>query len=199
VIGAAAAIPLQSASLAEILDAAQNGYVCRSGYPAVDELLSRGGMESMLSTVALVMCALSFGGAMEKTGMLSVIAAAILRLARRSSSLIASTVLTCITMNVIAPDQYLSIVVPGRMFREAYDRLGLAPVNLSRCLEDGGTLSSSLVPWNTGGAYMWATLGVYPFAYLPYAFLNLINPVISILYGITGYTLIRTQNNRSEI
>jgi len=102
-------------------------------------------------------------------------------------------------MNVIAPDQYLSIVVPGRMFREAYDRLGLAPVNLSRCLEDGGTLSSSLVPWNTGGAYMWATLGVYPFAYLPYAFLNLINPVISIIYGITGYTLIRTPKNRSEI
>ncbi|MBN1466458.1 Na+/H+ antiporter NhaC, partial [candidate division KSB1 bacterium] len=148
-----------------------------------------GGMESMLSTVALIMCALAFGGVMETTGMLSAIARAILQRAKRQGSLVASTVLTCIGMNIIAPDQYLAIVVPGRMYREAYQGAGLKMKNLSRALEDGGTLSSALVPWNTCGAYMWATLGVHPFAYLPFAFLNLLNPMISILLGYTGWTM----------
>jgi NhaC family Na+:H+ antiporter len=146
-------------------------------------------MESMLSTVALIITALSFGGAMETTGMLQVIAGAILRLARNTAGLILSTLFTCISMNIIAPDQYLSIVVPGRMYKDAYARRGLHPKNLSRALEDGGTLSSSLVPWNTGGAYMWATLGVYPLAYLPFAFVNLITPMVSAFYGATGWTI----------
>ena len=188
-LGGLFGLVVQGAPVRDIMDAAQNGYVSQTGFEAVDTLLSRGGMESMLSTVALVICALSFGGAMERTGMLSVIAGAILALARTTGLLILSTVVTCITMNIIAPDQYLSIIVPGRMYQEAFRRKGLALKNLSRCLEDGGTLSSSLVPWNTGGAYMWATLGVYPLAYLPFAFLNLINPVISIFYGFTGITI----------
>src|SRR5690606_18117889 len=123
----------------------------------VDDLLTRGGMDSMLNTVALIICALSFGGVMERSGMLSVIASAILRFATSTGSLIFATVATCVGMNVIAPDQYLSVVVPGRMYRSAYHQAGLHPKNLSRVLEDAGTLTSPLVPWNTCGAYMWAT------------------------------------------
>jgi NhaC family Na+:H+ antiporter len=135
------------------------------------------------------MCALSFGGAMETTGMLEKISFAILSLAKSVGGLVAATVCTCASMNVLAPDQYLSIVVPGRMYRNAFRKAQLDPKNLSRCLEDGGTLTSSLVPWNTGGAYMWATLGVFPLAYLPFAYLNLINPLVSIFYGVTGISM----------
>lgn len=191
VIGGIVALLAQNHSLAFVLDVAQNGYVSASGVPAVDDLLNRGGMESMLSTVALIICALAFGGIMERTGMLAVIAGAILKRVHSTGSLVAATIGTSIGMNFIAPDQYLSVVVPGRMYREAFHRQGLDPRNLSRCLEDGGTLTSPLVPWNTCGAYMWATLGVFPFAYLPFAFLNLINPVISIIYGYTGLTMTR--------
>ncbi len=199
ILGGIFAVIFQGASVSTVLDVAQNGYVSKTGLDAVDGLLSRGGMESMLSTVALVMCALAFGGAMEKTGMLPVIARNILKLARTTGALVASAVLTCMCMNVIAPDQYLSIVVPGRMYREAFLRANLHPKNLSRCLEDGGTLSSALVPWNTCGAYMWATLGVYPLAYLPYAFFNLVTPLISILLGLTGVTIVKGEEKTKEI
>jgi Na+:H+ antiporter, NhaC family len=188
-LGGLLAVFVQNVPLKEILDIAQNGFVADTGVIAVDDLLSRGGMESMLSTVALVMCALSFGGVMERTGMLSVLAGTILKFAKSRGQLVTSTIATTMTMNVIAPDQYLSIVVPGRMYREAFERKGLAAKNLSRCLEDGGTITSPLIPWNTCGAYMWVTLGVYPFAYLPFAFMNLINPLVSIFYGFTGLTM----------
>jgi len=92
-------------------------------------------------------------------------------------------------MNVIASDQYMAIVIPGRMYKNAFDSRGLHPKNLSRCLEDSGTLSSPLIPWNSCGAFMHATLGVSPLLYLPYAFLNLTNPVVSIFYGYTGITM----------
>ncbi len=195
VIGGVVALIAQGASLASVMEAAQNGIVSDTGVAAVDELLGRGGMESMLSTVALIICALAFGGLMERTGMLSVIAGEVLKVVHSTGSLVTATVATSIGMNFIAPDQYLSVVVPGRMYREAFHRRNLHPKNLSRCLEDGGTLTSPLVPWNTCGAYMWATLGVFPFAYLPFAFLNLINPIISIIYGYTGITMTKLNDH----
>jgi NhaC family Na+:H+ antiporter len=188
-IGMLCAFFFQHMPVKEILSSSQSGYVCQTGVAAVDDLLSRGGMESMLSTIALIMCALSFGGILEKIGILSVLASAILKAARNTGMLVLSTILTCIGMNIIAPDQYLSIVVPGRMYRSAYQRSNLKAKNLSRALEDAGTLSSPLIPWNTCGAYMWVTLGVHPFVYLPFAFLNLINPLVSILLGFTGLTM----------
>lgn len=195
ILGGIFAIVFQHSPVSTVMDAAQSGYVSESGLSAVDELLSRGGLESMMSTVALIICALSFGGAMEVTGMLEVIANAILSLAKSTGSLVLSTVLTCISMNIIAADQYLSIVIPGRMYKNAFRKRCLHPKNLSRALEDGGTLTSSLIPWNSGGAYMYATLGVYPFAYLPFAFLNLFNPLISIFYGYTGITMKKADKN----
>ena len=166
-----------------------DGFVLESGNAALDELLSRGGMSSMLTTVWLILAAMMFGAVMETTGMLGRIAASILSLVRGTGSLIAATLLTSFGMNVIASDQYIAIVLPGRMFRAEFARRGLHPKNLSRALEDGGTMTSALVPWNTCGAFMAGTLGVATFAYAPYAFFNLINPVISMIYGFTGFTI----------
>jgi NhaC family Na+:H+ antiporter len=155
----------------------------------VDDLLTRGGMLSMMSTVALIVGALSFGGVMERAGMLSNIAAALVRRVKTTGSLVAVTVFSCTTMNVIAADQYMAIVIPGRMYKKAFEKMGLHPKNLSRCLEDSATLTSPLIPWNSCGAFMFATLGVNPLVYLPFAFLNLLNPLISIFLGYTGWTM----------
>ena len=166
-----------------------DGYKLGSGNKALDELLSRGGMASMLPTVWLILAAMMFGAVMETTGMLQRIAASILSAVRGTGSLIFATLATAFSMNVVASDQYIAIVIPGRMFRAEFQRRQLHPKNLSRCLEDGGTLTSALVPWNTCGAFMAQTLGVATFAYAPFAFFNLINPLVSALYGFTGFTI----------
>ena len=174
-----------------VVNAAWTGYVSQTGVESIDSLLTRGGMSNMMGTVALIFCALGFGGVMERSGMLATLAGAILSMARGTGSLIAATIATCIGINIAAPDQYMSIVVPGRMYREAYLKRGLHPKNLSRALEDSGTMTSPLIPWNTCGAFMSATLGVSALAYMPFAFMNLINPVISLIYGFTGITIAR--------
>jgi NhaC family Na+:H+ antiporter len=166
-----------------------DGYRLTSGNEALDDLLTRGGMRSMLNTVWLILAAMMFGAVMEATGMLQQIAVHILGFVRGSGSLIVATLVTSFGMNVIASDQYIAIVLPGRMFRAEYAKRGLAPKNLSRALEDAGTLTSPLVPWNTCGAFMAQTLGVATFAYAPFAFFNLINPVVSAIYGLTGFTI----------
>jgi Na+:H+ antiporter, NhaC family len=191
IVGGLFANLIQGASLAAVLDIAYNGVKAGTGVAAVDDLLSRGGMSSMYGTIGIIFCAMCFGGVMEKSGMLGTIAGSILRLARSTGSLITATLATCIGSNIFAPDQYLSIVVPGRMYREAYEKAGLHPKNLSRALEDSATITSPLIPWNSCGAFMFATLGVFPLAYAPYAFLNIINPLISALYGWTGWTIER--------
>ena len=192
---------VQGASLKAIVASAQTGYVAQTSVEAVDKLLSRGGLESMMPTVLLILCALTFGGAMERAGLLTALANGILRLARNTGQLVAATIATCAGMNVLAPDQYLSIVVPGRMYREAFQQRGLHPKLLSRTLEDAGTLSSPLVPWNTCGAFMSGTLGVATAAYLPYAFLNLLNPVIAIGIAFAGWKIatIGQRNSASEL
>jgi len=194
-MGGIFAIATQSNSLAEVIQAAHSGFVSQTGVDMVDGLLTRGGLLSMMETVALIICALCFGGIMEKTGMLEVIAKSLLKRVRRTGSLVATTIFSCIGMNAIASDQYMAIVIPGRMYKNAFDAQGLHPKNLSRCLEDSGTLSSPLIPWNSCGAFMHATLGVNPLLYLPYAFLNLSNPLVSIFYGYTGITMEKTNPN----
>jgi NhaC family Na+:H+ antiporter len=166
-----------------------DGYRLQSGNAALDELLSRGGMASMLTTVWLIISAMTFGAVMETTGMLQRIAESILGFVRGSGSLIVATLATAIGMNIVASDQYIAIVLPGRMFRAEYAKRRLHPKNLSRALEDSATMTSSLVPWNTCGAFMAQTLGVATFAYAPFAFFNLISPLMSAAYGITGFTI----------
>src|SRR5690606_4228711 len=151
---------LQGTPIQDVLGAAMSGYAPDTGSPEVDELLRRGGMRSMADTVLLVLCAMSFGGVMEHTGQLRTLAAKSLAAAKSTGSLIAATILTSIGVNVLAADQYLAVVVPGRMYAAEYRARGLDPKNLSRALEDGGTITSPLIPWNTCGAFMASTLGV---------------------------------------
>ena len=152
----------------------------------INKLLSTSGMAGMLNTIWLIICAMIFGGAMEATGLLKRVAEPIIRYAESTGSLIATTAGTCVFFNITASDQYLAIVVPGRMFADTYKEKGLAPENLSRTLEDSGTVTSVLVPWNTCGATQSAVLGVATFAYLPYCFFNLISPFMTIAYGYFG-------------
>ena len=152
----------------------------------INNLLSTSGMAGMLNTIWLIICAMVFGGTMEATGLLRRVAEPIIKYAESTGSLIATTAGTCVFFNITASDQYLSIVVPGRMFVETYKEKGLAPENLSRTLEDSGTVTSVLVPWNTCGATQSAVLGVATFAYLPFCFFNLISPIMTIVYGYLG-------------
>lgn len=196
VLGGIFGMVSQSRSLAEVISTANSGFISETGVNMVDELLTRGGLQSMMETVALIICALCFGGIMEKTGMLETMAAALLKRVKRTGSLVATTIFSCIAMNVIASDQYIAIVVPGRMYKNAYDARGLHPKNLSRALEDSGTLTSPLIPWNSCGAFMGATLGINPLLYLPYAFLNLANPLVSLFYGYTGITMTKVGDKK---
>ena len=176
-----------------------NGYNSSTGVTEVDDLLSRGGMSSMLVTIWLILTAMAFGAVLEHSGMLLRLIRSALAAAKSTGALITTVVLTCIGINIVAADQYIAIVLPGKMFRAEFRRRGLKPKNLSRVIEDSGTLTSPLVPWNTCGAYMAATLGVATLAYLPFVFFNLINPVISIIYGITGFTIERIEGDLEPV
>jgi NhaC family Na+:H+ antiporter len=160
-----------------------DGYTANTGDADLDSLLSRGGMSSMLNTVWLILSAMCFGAAMEKAGVLEQLVRALVGLSKTVGGLITTTVATCFGVNALAADQYIAIVLPGRMFADAYRDRKLHEKNLSRTLEDAGTITSPLIPWNTCGAYMAATLGVPTIAYLPFCFFNLINPFMAILYG----------------
>jgi NhaC family Na+:H+ antiporter len=163
----------------------------------VNELLTSTGMAGMLDTIWLILAAMTFGGVMESAGMLMRISEAIIRWSHSTGSLVASTVATSIFFNITASDQYISIVVPGRMYAKTYRERGYKPELLSRTLEDGGTVTSVLVPWNTGGATQARVLGVSTLTYLPYCFFNIISPFMSILIASFNYK-IRRLNGRGE-
>ncbi len=172
-----------------------DGFKSDTGIEALDNLLSRGGMSSMLTTVWLIITAMTFGAVMETVGILKKIVDSLLKLVNSTGSLIATTIFTCIGMNIIAADQYIAIVLPGRMYRAEFARRKLAPKNLSRTLEDSATLTSALVPWNTCGAFMAATLGVATFSYAPYAFFNWINPIVAIIYGFMNIKIVAIEDD----
>ncbi len=152
----------------------------------LSDLLERGGLDSMMWTISLIFCALSFGGVMECCGFLEVLLAAILRRVKGVTGLVTSVIVACIVTNVLLADQYVAIVLPGRMFKPAFDERGLHPRMLSRTLEDSGTMTSVLIPWNTCGAYHAGVLGVPTVQYLPYAFLNYLNPIVAIVLTAMG-------------
>lgn len=167
-----------------------DGFKASTGNEVADELLSRGGMSSMLNTVWLIICAMAFGAVMEKVGLLERMVRSVLAAAKSTGALIAATLGTAIGTNIVAADQYMAIVLTGRLYRPEYEKRGLAAVNLSRALEDAGTLTSPLVPWNTCGAYMAATLGVATFDYLPYALFNLANPLVALVLAYAGFKVL---------
>lgn len=150
----------------------------------VNELLSTGGMKGMLNTIWLIICAMSFGGVMEACGMLKRLTQSLMTFVKSQASLITTTALSCVGFNLTASDQYLAIVVPGRMFAEEFKDNGLHPKVLSRTLEDSGTVTSALIPWNTCGAYHAGVLGVATGTYWVYCFFNLISPVMTVVHAI---------------
>jgi NhaC family Na+:H+ antiporter len=172
-----------------------DGYQSNIGNDALDSLLSRGGMSSMLNTVWLILCAMAFGSVMETVGLLQRILTAIMSSIESTTGLIITTVFTCIGANVMTADQYIAIVLPGRMFKLEYAKRGLASQNLSRTLEDSATMTSPLIPWNTCGAYMAGTLGVATLSYLPYTFFNLLGPLFCIAFAITHFRIIPIEAN----
>lgn len=188
-LGTITAVVVQKVPLGDAINILYYGYSIDTGIEIVDSLLNNGGIESVLYTVSLIIIAMCFGGVLEKTRIFETLVEAILKLAKSTGSLIATTVATCISANIVGCDQYLSIIVPGRMYAKEYDKRGLKPKNLSRTLEDAGTMTSPLVPWNTCGAFMATTLGVATLSYLPFAFLCLLSPLISIIYGFAGYKI----------
>jgi NhaC family Na+:H+ antiporter len=165
-----------------------------SDNPVAAELLSAGGMAGMLNTIWLIICAMCFGGVMEGVGLLERITRPLVNRARSTGALVSTTAASCVFVNVTASDQYLAIVVPGRMYADTYRKRGLAPQNLSRTLEDSGTVTSVLIPWNTCGATQAGVLGVATFTYLPFCFFNLISPFMTILYGYFGIKIAKLKD-----
>lgn len=164
----------------------------------ITDLLSSGGMYGMMNTIWLIVCAMMFGGVMESCGMLRVIAERIIQWAHSTGSLVASTAATCIFFNLTASDQYMAIAVPGRMFADTYRKRGLKPEVLSRTLEDAGTVTSVLIPWNTCGATQAKVLGVSTFAYAPYAFFCIISPLMTVLQAYINYKIRRFSDDEAK-
>ena len=169
-----------------VWDAMATGFVADTGFAGLDDLLSGGGMASMMTTVWLIMSALAFGGIMDYTGSLARLIDPLVRRAKSDRAIVAATGVTAISINVIAADQYLAIVLTGNVFKGEYEERGIAPQTLSREIEDTATVTSPLIPWNSCGAYVAGTLGIATVAYFPFAFFNLINPTLSFVYAALG-------------
>jgi Na+:H+ antiporter, NhaC family len=176
-----AELSAMDASVKMLWQALFQGIQPETGSALLDSLLSRGGMKSMLNTIWLIICAMAFGAVMEQVGLLQKLLQLMLSMVTRSASLISATIATAFATNCIAADQYISLVLPGRMFSEQYQKHQLSPQHLSRALEDGGTVTSALVPWNTCGAYMHGVLHVDPLQYAVYCFYNWLTPLVAIL------------------
>jgi len=160
-----------------------------TGDPSVDELMWTRGMAGILNTVWLIICAMVFGGIMEACGMLKTITGNLMKFVHNAGTLVGSTVATCLFFNITASDQYLSIVIPGRMYAKKFRDMGFNPELLSRSPEDSGTVTSVLIPWNTCGATQSGVLGVSTWAYAPYCFFNIISPVMSVFIASIGYKI----------
>jgi Na+:H+ antiporter, NhaC family len=179
------------AGIKSLYQAMATGFTLDSGIPQVDALFSGGGMASMLTTIWLILGALSYAAVVEHAGFLERLIEPVVERARSTGRLIASVIGTAIGLNIVAGDQYVADVMPSRVYRSVFAERGIAPRMLSRTVEDSGTVTSALVPWNSCGAYMAGVLGVATGAYLPYAFFNLLSPLISLIYGFTGFRIER--------
>ncbi|MDU3456917.1 MAG: Na+/H+ antiporter NhaC [Peptoniphilus harei] len=171
----------QGVNFGDILSAGLNGYVSNTGLEAVDKLLTTGGLNNMMSSISLTIIAMMFGGIAEETGILEAIVKKFLHRVQSVVGLVISTILTCFFTNATMPEQYISIVVPGRMFKNEYKDRKIDPRLLSSTLESGGTVTSAMIPWNTCGTYMSTVLGVSTVHYLPFLFFNLLMPLVQVI------------------
>ena len=191
-------LPFAAAMLKGVWQALSSGFQSSLGVPELDRLLTRGGMGSMMTIIWMVIAALSFAASMEVTGLLERLTAPLVNRIRGVGSLVSATVFSAIAMNIFSATQYMAIIIPGRMYVKEYEKRGLKPVNLSRTVEDAGTMTSALVPWTTCGVFMAGALGVPTLDYLPYAFMNLLNPLLAILYGFLGIALVRDKKTAPD-
>ncbi len=190
VVGAVfAPIFQEGATLGAILNVGMNGYEISSGVKEIDKLLNTGGLMNMMSSVSLTILAMMFGGIMERTGQLEVIVNFMLQKVKSAQALIATTMGTCVLSNVTMPEQYISVVVPGRMFAPAYKKQNLDPKTLSNAIESSGTVMSVLIPWNTCGIYMTTVLGVSTFEYAQWSFFNYTMPIVVLILAFVGPTV----------
>lgn len=185
-VGGAFAMIFQGASLGDVLGGFQTGFSIETGNDVADQLLNRGGIDNMMWTISLIMFALSYGGILEKCGFVETLLGGFTRRIKTVGGLVAATIVTGIVCDVILTDQYLSIMIPSRLYRKQFDERGLSRSFLSRTTEDGGTLWSPMIPWNGCGAYQSATLGVANLRFWPYAFMNFINPILAIIMTYCG-------------
>jgi NhaC family Na+:H+ antiporter len=179
------------ASLKSIWVAMANGFTLESAYAEINTLFSGGGMSSMLSTVWLILSAMSFGAMMDYGGFNERLITPIIRRVKSDGGAIATVMLTSIGFNIVGGDQYIAIVLPARMFMVTFRQRGLHPETLATAVENSGTVTSPLIPWNSCGAYMTATLGVSTFVYFPYCFFNFLNPILGLIYGFAGINIQR--------
>ena len=190
VIGAIFGLIFQSdCSLGSIFSCGMDGYVATTSVDAINELLTNGGINNMTYAITLIVIAMAFGGIMEETQLLGVIVNKLKKLAKTPGGLVTITEITCIVSNVIVPDQYISIIIPGRMYAEEYNNKNLSPSSLSNTLESAGTVTSALVPWNTCGAYISTNLGVTVIQYGPWAVFNWLMPIVTIILAYFGLNL----------
>jgi NhaC family Na+:H+ antiporter len=196
---------VQGVSFPEMMEAAQYGFTGTVEASVAGEeiaelvngLLTRGGLQSMMWTVSLSWFTIGFGGVLETVGYMGVILNSVAKLLHKTGNLITATVVACLGVNLLVGDQYLAIVLPGRLLKSAYEKNGLAPRMLSRTLEDAGTLTSPIIPWNACGAYMAATLGIATATYAPWAILNWVNPIVAIAFGYLGIKIFYAKNEVS--
>jgi len=188
---ARAGVPWAIAQIKGVWLALASGYSLSSGVPAIDVLVTRGGMERMLDTIWLIIVALAFGGVVEKMGALERLMAPVIAKAKSGGALVTSLVAAAIGTNVATADQYMAVVLPGRMFKDAFAKRGYAPVVLSRAIGDTATPTGALIPWNSCGAYMAVTLGVATLSYAPWAIFNIASPLIAIAFAFLGIRMFR--------
>lgn len=182
-------ILLQGNSVGELLNVSYGGYASETGVASVDALLSKGGLAAMSYTISIIIVAMMFGGIVEETGQLRAIVNKILQKAQSRGSLFVAVVSTAVGANFIVAEQYMAIVISGKMYAQAFRDRGLHPKNLSRAVEDSATVTSCLVPWNSGGAYQSATLGVPTIAYAPFCFFNWLSPLVTLAFGLFNITI----------
>ncbi len=189
----------QKASVVELATAMNSGYPAHTGVAAVDRLLSRGGLMSMMETQLVAFTAFSFGGIMQSTGMLAVVLERVMKFADKVWSLVVTTVVTAIVSALVTGSSYLSMIIPGELLAPAYRKKGLAAKNLSRIIDEAGGIIVPLIPWSMAGVYITGTIGVGPFTYLPWAIMNYASVVMLILFGLTKFTMApRTREDETQ-
>ncbi|HHW94522.1 MAG TPA: Na+/H+ antiporter NhaC [Mogibacterium sp.] len=197
--GALCGVFFQGVSFNDLQIALQYGFEFSSDSEMMNSLLSGGGIQNMMWSMSLTLCAICFGSVLDATNMLNILASKLLTVAKSTGGLITCVVLSCLGTNIITGDQYLAIILPGKMYKKEFKDRGLAPQNLSRALEDAGTVTSPLVPWSSCAAVMVAALGIPTLEYLPYTFFSIVSPLVSIVLGFTGISILYTNKNNKAV